>query len=227
MPQWPLRRLKSLLSNSVPDKNPTLNPENEEILVVACGALAKEILFLIEVNGFSRFRLHCVPAKFHLYPDKIVAEIDKVVCSQRRDNQPVLIGFADCGTGGQLDEYIAKHQFTRLPGAHCYEFFAGSERFERLQEAEIGTFYLTDFLARHFNNLIFRGFKLDKHPELIPMMFGHYRKMVFLDQTNDPTIEKYAKDAARLMNLNYERIETGFGLLETSLKECHWWPPII
>ena len=66
----------------------------------------------------------------------------------------IFVAYGDCGTGGALDAVLREENVERIPGAHCYEFFAGSETFAELADDEPGTFYLTDFLLRHFDRLV-------------------------------------------------------------------------
>jgi hypothetical protein len=130
----------------------------------------------------------------------------------------IFVAYADCGTGGELDRVLALHGVERLPGAHCYEFFAGTERFTTLAEEELGTFYLTDFLVRHFDRLVRQGLGLDRHPELMPVYFGNYRRLVYLAQTDDAALDEAARAAADWMGLSFERHATGLSPLHDALQ---------
>jgi hypothetical protein len=130
----------------------------------------------------------------------------------------VFVAYADCGTGGALDAVLEAHGVERLPGAHCYGFFAGNDAFEVMHEEEPATFYLTDFLARHFDALVVRGLKLDRHPELLPLVFGNYRRLVYLAQTDDAELLERARKAADYLGLAFERRDTGYGELKPSLE---------
>ena len=153
---------------------------------------------------------------------QLQAAIDKY----RDQYEHIYIGYADCGTGGQIDRIIEKEGLERLPGAHCYAFFQGVEAFDELAAEELGTFYLTDFLARHFERLIIRGFKLDEHPELVGMMFGNYKRLVYLSQTDDTALMEAAQKAAQYLGLDFRHIHTGYGELESSLnvQSISWQP---
>jgi hypothetical protein len=129
----------------------------------------------------------------------------------------IFVAYGDCGTGGGLDRVLAEEGVERIPGAHCYEFYATAAVFERLAEAEIGSFYLTDFLLRHFERLVIRGLGLDRNPELFPVYFGNYRKLVYLAQTDQPSARERARELAERMGLAYEYRWTGLGTLGTSL----------
>ena len=135
----------------------------------------------------------------------------------RQQYANIFIGYSDCGTGGALDRVIEEEGVQRLPGAHCYEMFAGSQAFGKLHEAELGTFYLTDFLANHFERLVIRGMGLDRFPELKDQMFGAYKKLVYLAQLEDDKIDQMARDAADYLGLEYEKIQTGDRGLESAL----------
>jgi len=188
-------------------------------LVIACGALAKEITTLIDINQWSHLKVQCIPAKIHNTPEKIPDAVRSLIHKARNNYQQIFIAFADCGTGGLLDTVIREEKVERLPGAHCYEFLAGSEAFKEMAEDELGTFYLTDFLARHFNRIIIDELGIAKHPELLDMYFGNYKKLIYLAQTDNPELEQMAQDAAVKLKLQYEYRRTNYGELESGLKQ--------
>ena len=188
-------------------------------LVIACGALAKEITTLIDINHWSHLRVQCVPAKIHNTPEKIPDALRSLIHKARDKYTHIYIAFADCGTGGLLDTVIQEENVERLPGAHCYEFFAGSEVFKEMSDDALGTFYLTDFLARHFDRIIIEELGIAKHPELRDMYFGNYTKLIYLAQTDNPELIQMAQDAATKLNLEYEYRRTDYGDLEKGLKQ--------
>lgn len=188
------------------------------MIVIACGALAKEIVALIELNGWE-FEVTCVPAQLHNRPKKIPAAVEKKILEAKSQGEEIFVAFADCGTGGQLDKVLDKYDIERLPGAHCYEFFAGSDSFTKLHDEEPGTLYLTDFLARHFDALIIKGLGIDRHPQLFDLYFGHYRRVVYLAQTKNDDFLTRARTAAERLGLEFEHRYTGYGDLETSLSK--------
>lgn len=204
----------------------TATPEREPSLIIACGALAKEIQHLKVLNGWEQFRVQCLDAELHNHPDQIPEKLQAAIDKYRDQYEHIYIGYADCGTGGQIDRIIEKEGLERLPGAHCYAFFQGVEVFDQLAAEELGTFYLTDFLARHFERLIVRGFKLDKHPELVGMMFGNYKRLVYLSQTDETALMEAAQKAAQYLGLEFRHIHTGYGELESSLnvQSIKWHP---
>lgn len=179
-------------------------------VVIGCGALARELLAVLD--QVPDVELTCLPASLHSRPERIPAAVLDRVAAVQAEHGPeveILVGYADCGTGGLLDAALAGTGIERLPGAHCYEIYAGSEAFAELSEREPGTFYLTDFLARQFDTIVWKGLKLDRHPQLLPIMFGNYRRLVYLAQTDDPALEARARDAAERLGLAYERRFTG------------------
>ena len=186
-------------------------------LVVACGALARELLELVKLNGLKAIDIECLPASYHNSPELIPEAVRQRVTQAKNSYKSIYVGYADCGTGGLLDKVCEELQVERLPGAHCYEFFAGSEHFAEIQDAEIGTFYLTDYLTRHFDRLVVKALWLDRHPELLKDYFGSYTRLVYLAQTNDPEIEKKARDAAERLGLNFETFHTGYGDLGSNI----------
>jgi hypothetical protein len=188
------------------------------VVVLACGAIAREVLAVIELNGWSHVDVRCLPAKLHSTPDKIPAAVDAKLKELERHYDRIFVAYADCGTGGAIDPVLERHGVERLPGAHCYGFLAGNDVWDALHEAEPRTFYLTDFLARHFDSLVVRALKLDVHPELLPMMFGNYTRLVYLAQTDDAELDRRAEDAAAFLGVRYERRRTGYGELVPSLR---------
>jgi len=189
------------------------------VLLIACGALAREVLALREANGWTHLALTCLPAKLHNRPERIPEAVRAAIRKGRAEgHDAIYVLYADCGTGGGLDRVCAEEEVERIPGPHCYSFFEGNKAFAARAEAgEIGAFYLTDFLARQFDTLVWRGMGLDRHPELLPMMFGHYDKLVYLAQTEDPALDAKARAAAARLGLAYERRETGYGDLAAFL----------
>lgn len=191
------------------DQSPTL--------LIACGALAKEIVEIIRANGWEHVRIQCLPAELHNRPEKIPEAVRAKIHEARNTFDRIFVAYADCGTGGVLDKVLEEEGVPRLPGAHCYQFYAGSKAFEALHAAEPGTFYLTDFLTRHFDRLVVEALGLDKHPELRDQYFGNYRKLVYLAQSKDAALEAKARAAAATLGLEFELRLTGFGELERTL----------
>jgi hypothetical protein len=190
----------------------------ERVLVLACGALAREVLAVVGANGWEHVDVRCLPAELHVHPARIAPAVDEVLAETAGRYERVLVAYADCGTAGGLDRVLERYGAERLPGAHCYATFAGPGTWDALQEEEPGTFYVTDFLARHFDSLVVRPLGLDLHPELRDDVFGNYRRLVYLAQTDDPDLTRRAVDAATRLGLAFERRETGYGLLQPSLR---------
>jgi hypothetical protein len=187
------------------------------VLVLACGAIAREVLAVIELNGWTHVDLRCLPAKLHSTPDRIPAAVDAKLTELAGRYERVFVAYADCGTAGRLDLVLSRHDVERLPGAHCYGFLAGNEAWQTMHDDEPATFYLTDFLARHFDALVVRALKLNTHPELLPIVFGNYKRLVYLAQTDNPDLERRAQAAAEFLGLDCERRRTGYGELVPSL----------
>jgi hypothetical protein len=188
------------------------------ILLIACGALAREILAINKANDFSHIDLTCLPANLHLYPEKITDAVTQAVAKHRDAYDTIHVVYADCGTGGLLEERCRELGVEMVAGPHCYSFFEGNEIFEEKTEAgEVTAFYLTDFLTRQFDAFIWKPMGLDRHPELRDMLFGNYTKLVYQSQINDPTLLEKARSCARRMGLEFEHRHTGYGDLETTL----------
>jgi Protein of unknown function (DUF1638) len=188
--------------------------------IVACGALAREIGAFTRQPAMRHVQTRFLPAKLHNTPSAIPAAVDAALSELAPDCARLFVAYADCGTAGGLDRVLEIHGAIRLPGAHCYAVFAGLDAFDALQDAEPGTFYLTDYLARQFETLVFRPLGLDRHPELRDAYFGNYTRLVHLVQAPDAALDAKALDAARRLGLRYERIETGYGALAPFLAEA-------
>lgn len=179
------------------------------VLVLACGALAHEIVAVLRASGWTHVAVQCLPAALHNTPEAIPGRVRAALAAARGRYARVFVAYADCGTGGELDRVLREEGVERMPGAHCYEFFAGSRLFAGLAGEEPGTFFLTDFLARHFDRLVIEGLGLDQHPELLPMYFGNYRRLVYLSQSDAPDLLVRAREAAGRLNLDFEHRHVG------------------
>jgi hypothetical protein len=186
-------------------------------LVIGCGALARELVSI--TRQLPNVEVACLPAELHNRPGGIPAAVRGRIADARADGfEHIFVAYADCGTGGLLDRVLADEKVDRLPGAHCYEFYAGADAFAQLHDDEPGTFYLTDFLVRNFDRLVVRGLGIDRHPELLSDYFGNYRRVVYLAQTEDPELDEAAQAAAVRLGLTFERRFTGLGDLELSVR---------
>lgn len=187
-------------------------------LVIGCGALGRELVELTRRSGLPALDLTCLPASLHNRPERIPGAVAAAIRRARADGyEQIFVAYADCGTGGRLDAVLEAEGVARLEGAHCYEVYAGRAAFAALHEAEPGTFYLTDYLVRSFEALVIRGLGLDRHPELLPLYFGNYRRLVYLAQTDDPELTARAEAAARRLGLDFERRFTGLGELAPAI----------
>lgn len=201
-------------------------PPPPRVLALACGALAREILALKTANDWAHLDLHCLPADLHLRPARIPEAVAAAVVQHRAAYDRILVVYADCGTGGLLAARCAELGVEMVPGPHCYAFLAGNERFAGWAETEITAFYLTDFLARHFDAFVWRPMGFDRHPELIGMMLNGYEKLVYLAQTEDPDLDAQARAAAERLGLAYERRATGYGDLAAVLAAAAQGKPV-
>lgn len=191
------------------------NPEPQKparVLIIACGMLAREVLAVKTQLGLDHLDVTCLPADFHYRPDRIPPAMDAAIVEARsKGYEHILAGYADCGTGGRLDEVLRRHGVERLAGPHCFAFYQGSAAFEAQGDRDMLCFYMTDFLCRHFDSFFMKPLALDRHPELIKDFFGNYEKVVYLAQTDNEEFDKVAENAARLLGLSYERRFTGYG----------------
>ncbi len=189
------------------------------VLVIGCGALAREILALKAVHGWHHLDLTCLPAILHNHPQKIAGAVEAAILHHRASYASIFVAYADCGTGGQLQQVCRRHDVEMIAGPHCYSFYEGNAAFAARAADEIDTFYLTDFLARQFDAFVWKPLGLDRHPELLHSYFAHYRRLVYFAQTDDPMLDARARSCAERLGLSYERRLTGYGDLAMSLAE--------
>lgn len=187
--------------------------QQPKTLLIACGALGREIVDLIRVNHWSSLAVTCLPANWHNTPQRIPEGVRRKIRVSRAEYDEIVVLYGDCGTGGLLDKVCAEEGVERIPGPHCYSFYMGGPDFDALMEDDPTTFFLTDYLARYFDRLIIRGLGIDRHPELQAMYFGNYTRLVYLAQTEDPALEASARAAAARLGLAFETRRTGYGEL--------------
>jgi hypothetical protein len=188
------------------------SPSPDPIRIIACGAIAREIIAIKQATGLDHIDLLCLPAIWHVYPDRIAPALREKIAEARAEGfRRIYIGYAECGTQGEVDKICAEEGIERIAGPHCYAFFTGTEKFLAACEDEFTSFYLTDLIARQFEAFVIEPLKLDKHPELRDMVFGNYTKIVYLAQTEDAALQEKAKWAADYLKLDYEYRFTGYG----------------
>lgn len=195
-----------------------IESQGGRVLLIACGALAREILDIKERGGWDNVDLQCLPAILHNHPEQITPRVRETVEKHRDSYAQIFVVYADCGTGGMLEAVCQELGVKMVSGPHCYSFFEGNARFAEIAEDEITAFYVTDFLARQFDAFVWKPLGMDRHPELVSMYFGNYEKLVYLAQTDDPEITAKAQDCADKMGLAFERRMTGYGDLQTTLR---------
>lgn len=193
--------------------------QSGRILLLACGALAREIMDLKSRNGWDHMELTCLPAILHLYPEKIPVAVREAVAKHLADFDKIFVVYADCGTGGLLKKTCDELGVEMVQGPHCYSFFEGNDRFAEISENEFTAFYLTDFLVRQFDAFVWKPMGLDKHPELRDMIFGNYEKLVYQAQVEDPALKAKAEDCANRLGLEFEYRFTGYGDLKQALSD--------
>jgi hypothetical protein len=189
------------------------------VLLIACGALAHELVELQRRNQWTHVKIQCLPAELHNRPDDIPSAVGSAIEHYREHYNHIFIAYADCGTGGALDRVLEGYGIERLPGAHCYDFFAGTDVFTGMAQDEPGTFYLTDFLTRHFDRLVKKGLGLDRHPHLMKQYFGNYRRVMYLAQSDSPKLEHMAREHAEFLGLEFAEHRTGLAPLNLVLDQ--------
>ena len=192
--------------------------KKSRILILGCGALAREIISLKQLNSWDHIDLKCLDASLHNRPHLIAPTIRSEIKKYKKTYENIFIAYADCGTSGEIDEVLKNENIDRLSGAHCYETFVGNQKFEELMNEELGTFFLTDFLVMHFDRLVYRGLGLDRHKDMRDQIFGNYKRVVYLSQSNELGLIKKAKLAAKKLNLKFFHQESGLGGLKNQLE---------
>lgn len=190
-----------------------VGPKRPSTLFIACGALAKEIVALRDSTGWSELSIACLPAHWHNTPQKITPAVRAKIRGMGRRFDRVYVLYGDCGTGGDLDQMLAEEGVERIPGPHCYQFYMGSEEFERTHDDDPTCFYLTDYLVRHFDRLIIKGLGIDRFPELLGDYFGNYTRLIYIAQIEDERLQAKARQAAERLGLGYEYRFRGYGEL--------------
>ena len=181
--------------------------------------LSPQLKALVRINRLDRLQISCLPAIWHNRPEKIAPAVQAKISAARGKYGEILCLYGDCGTGGELDRVLAEEGVARIEGAHCYQFFAGQPDFDALMDEEPGTFFLTDYLVRHFDRLVVKGLGLDRFPELLNDYFQNYRRVVYLAQTPDPALEFRARKAAVSLGLAFETRFTGYGNMAPFLSD--------
>lgn len=194
--------------------------DDASTLIIACGALARETLAVIRAGGWSHLDVTCIAAELHNRPQLIPAAVERKILAARGKYRRIFAALADCGTGGALDRVLDQYDVPRIDGPHCYQFYATEPVFTALSDDAPGTLYLTDFLARHFEAVIWRGLGLDRFPHLLESYFGNYTHVVYLAQTEDDDLDQRARAAAVRLGLDYQRVRTGMGDLEHFIREA-------
>ena len=187
-------------------------------LIIGCGALSHELVGLKKINGWSHIDLQCLDASLHNRPHMIAPMLNDLILKHKANYEKIFIAYADCGSSGEIAKVISDHNLSMLTGAHCYETFIGKEVFEDLMEEELGTFFLTDFLVKHFDRLVYKGLGLDKHKDLRDQIFGHYKRVLYISQTSDSRLVRKAKLAAKKLNLRFDYKNVGLEKLKTQLE---------
>ncbi len=186
-------------------------------LLITCGAIAREVIAVLKHNALDFMKVECLPAHLHNTPLQIPEAVRAKIRKSRAKFENIIVLYADCGTGGKLDAVLAEEGVERIPGAHCYELFTGSDIFADMMEREVGTFFLTDFLAQHFERLVWKGLGLDKNPQLASIYFANYTRLLYLAQSENPQLRRKAEQAAERLGLRFEIRRTGYGRYETFL----------
>lgn len=196
-----------------------MSPTSTQTLVIACGALVPEIQAVAAANGLGHLDIRAVPANWHNRPERIAPGVKRLIDRARGRYARIFVAYAECGTQGALDRLLAEEGIERLPGAHCYQFYSGTEAFAARADEDMRSFFLTDFLARHFGALVVESLGLDRNPGLRDMYFGAYERCVYLSQAPTEDLLTRARAAAARLGLAFEHRPVGYGDLERELKK--------
>ncbi|MEX0281873.1 MAG: DUF1638 domain-containing protein [Arenibacterium sp.] len=196
----------------------TLREVETRTLILACGALAREVLWVIEANGLTHLDLKCLPAQLHHRPERIPEAVRDKIRAYRDAYDKIYVLYGDCGTGGALDRVLEEEGgIERIPGPHCFSFLWGNAPFAAYSDDEITTFYLTDFFCRHFESFMWKAFGLDRHASMVEFVFGNYEKLIYLSQEEDPGLVEKAQTISEQLGLLFEHRAVGYGDLEQAV----------
>lgn len=187
------------------------------VAVIGCGAMARELLAIARQPGLEHLSVECLPARLHNTPSLIPDAVEERIVAAQRRGSDVYVAYGDCGTGGLLDAVLDRYGVDRLPGDHCYQFFMGGAAFLEEHERQPATFYLTDYLVRHFDRLVWSGLGLDRHPQLLADYFGAYERVLYLAQGDDPSLLERARAHADRLGLGFAHRVVGYGDVEPAL----------
>ena len=176
----------------------------DKVLVIACGAISRELVHIRKLNRWDHIEFQCLPPELHDKPERIPLAVKAKIEAQASLYKKIFVAYADCGTGGALDKVLSDYEIERIPGAHCYEFFSGADLFQELAETEPGSFYLTDFLTRHFERLVIKGLGIDRLPQLKSTYFNNYKRLVYLAQSDSRELQTMARQHAHTLGLRYQ-----------------------
>lgn len=189
----------------------------ERVAVIACGALAQPVADVVARRGWPA-TVYPLPPLLHNRPERIADEVAALAQRLQGTYDRVVVGYADCGTYGALDEVCERLGLRRLPGLHCYDVYAGAERLSQWFADQPGTYVLTDFLARSFDRTVLTELGLDRWPELRDAYFGSYTRMIWLAQHQTPELRAAAEAAAEAVGLPLTVVDVGTSGLEQALE---------
>lgn len=202
----------------------------DKTLIIACGALSHEVVELIRINRWNHLELTCLPAYWHHQPQRIPAGLRRKIRENRGRYRKIYVMYGDCGTAGAVDAVVREGGAERIQGPHCFSFLMGNEDFRTHTDNEITTFYLTDFFCRYFDRFVWEALGLDRRDDMADFVFGNYRKVLYMAQTDSPELRQKAREIAGRLKLEYEYRFTGYGDMESAMQRipvaASWRPPL-
>lgn len=180
-------------------------------LIIACGALSHEIVELIRLNQWDHLKLTCLPAYWHHHPERIPAGLRNKIKENRARFDKIYVMYGDCGTWGEIDRVVEEEGAERIEGPHCFSFLMGNEAFEAYANDDITTFYLSDFFCRYFDKFVWEALGLNRRDDMVDFVFGNYKKVIYIAQTDDPELREKSREIAKRLKLDYEYRFTGYG----------------
>jgi hypothetical protein len=181
---------------------------------IACGAVAQDTAFLVKKHGWDA-DVHGISSVLHMTPLDIGPAVEEKLKALTPRYERVIVVYGDCGTGGRLDQVLARYPAVRPAGVHCFQWYAG-DLFARFND-DIGIYFLTDWLVTNWDRAVIAGLGLDRFPWLQETYFDNITRILFVRQHPDDGREAKAREIAQWMERPLEIHDLGIEPLDELL----------